>query len=261
MKMRFVHIVADYGEADPAFGEVIQRLRAYGPDITTYPTSVPPFDTLSTGFWIYQYGMGEHPEGMFIYSNTAPRKDNKRARDKNAGEIFMYGKLENGTEIMAVNAGNCFSFVKPHLVSFREVKVENMGSQFRSRDFYPKVAADHMLKKDVLGEEVSTDSIPEIPENKIAWIDGYGNIKTSIRKSRLILKPGEKVTLTINGIARTALVAGGNFYVNEGELSFSPGSSGYDDPFYELFLRGGSAEQLFNFPRAGAKIKLAEPNL
>jgi len=85
MKNRFVQIVADYGKSDPAFNEVIQRIYSYIPDLTIRTTSVPAFDTIGTGFWIYQYALGPHPEGMVIYSNTAPRKDNKLAREKNEG--------------------------------------------------------------------------------------------------------------------------------------------------------------------------------
>lgn len=254
--MQHIHVVTDYGLGDPAFGEVIQRLWQNLPDSVIHPTSVPAFDTLATGFWIYQYGMGHHPKGMFIYSNTAPRKDEKRAREANAGEIFVYAKLENGVDVMGVNAQHAFSFVKPYIKLFKQVNVENKGSQFRSRDFYPYAAAEFLNGNDlILGQDISTDHIPEIPENRIVWIDGYGNIKTTIRKSALSYELGTKVEVTINGIKRTALVAGGNFSVAEGELSFSPGSSGYNDPFMELFLRGGSAEHLYEFPRIGAKVK------
>lgn len=253
---RFVHIIADYGLGDPAFGEVTQRIKRYYPEADLFTTSVPAFDTLATGFWIYQYGMGISPDNMFIYSNTAPRKDDKRARKDNAGEKFVFARLENGVELMAVNAGYCLSFVKPHIENLTLVNVPNEGSQFRSRDYYPKVAADHLVDKDVLDDALDVALIPDLPGGRIAWMDGYGNIKTTIRASELDLHAGEKIKVSINGITRTALVAGGNFSVSEGELSFSPGSSGFDDPFYELFLRGGSARELFNTPRHGAKVKI-----
>lgn len=256
MKNKFVHIVADYGKDDPAFNEVVQRIYSYMPELKIRTTSVPAFDTIGTGFWIYQYAMGQHPEGMVIYSNTAPRKDNKHAREKNEGERLMYGKTENGIEIMAVNAGYCFSFIKPYLKLFRVVKIPNKGSQFRSRDFYPKALAKLLTNEAVLSEEIDTKLIIDPPVSKIAWIDGYGNIKTTIRRSDVDYQAGDKLHVMINKVRRTALIAGGNFSVSDGELSFSPGSSGYDDPFMELFLRGGSAEKLFEFPKSGVKVML-----
>ncbi len=255
---QFIHLIADYGLGDPAFGEVIQRLTALLPSATVFPTSVPAFDTLATGFWIYQYALGDHPKGMFIYSNTAPRKDKKQARKDNEGEGFLYAKLENGIEIMAVNSGYCFSFIKPYIKELKTVNVANKGSQFRSRDFYPKGVANHVNGKMVLGTNINPNRIPAIPEYQIVWIDGYGNIKTTIRASTTKLEPGTKIKIQINKVTRTALVVGGIFSVAEGELSFSPGSSGHEDRFMELILRGGSAAQLFDKPKIGTPIKLGE---
>lgn len=250
----FIHIITDYGTGDPAFGEVVQRVHGLIPEATTHLTSVYAFDTLATGFWIYQYGLGPHPEPMYIFANTAPRKDKKVARKNNEGELMMYGKLKNGVVIMAVNAGYCFSFVKDELKEFGVVDVANKGSQFRSRDFYPQVLAEIIHHDKGMGKKSSINNIPDVPSHMIAWADGYGNIKTTIRRSRVDFKPGEKVKVIINGVIRTALVAGGNFSVAEGELSFSPGSSGYHDPFMELFLRGGSAHSLFNMPANQSEI-------
>jgi S-adenosylmethionine hydrolase len=254
----FIHLLTDYGTGDPAFGEVIQRTQALIPEATIYPTSVGPFDTLATGYWIYQFGLGPHPQPMTIFANTAPRKDKKKARKHNEGEKMMYGVLGNGVGVLAVNAGYCFSFIKPELAEFRVVTVENKGSQFRSRDFYPQALANIITHKKGLGKTISIATIPDVPDNHVAWTDGYGNMKTTIRKSAVTYAPGTKVKVIINGVIRTALVAGGNFSVAEGELSFSPGSSGFSDPFMELFLRGGSAHSLFNMPPTQAEILISD---
>lgn len=88
------------------------------------------------------------------------------------------------------------------------------------------------------------------------WTDGFGNIKTSIRwsESRRSWNEGEKIHVQIGDRRATALVTGGVFSVDEGELAWSVGSSGHDDPFMETFLRGGSAADLFGKPAAGTEI-------
>jgi len=253
---KLLHVIADYGKNDPAFHEVEQRLYSLYSDFAIIETSVPAFNTVATGFWIYQFALGEHPNGMMIYSNTAPRKDDKNGRTENAGEHFIYAKLKNKVEILAVNAGFCFSFIKPFIQELKALNVQNHGSQFRSRDFYPQAAAA-IAKRDfnILGHDINIKQIPDEPNNMIAWVDGYGNIKTTIRKSLIKFPLGSKVQVIIDGVVRTALVAGGSFSVAEGELAFSFGSSGYDDPFVELFLRGGNAWKHFAKPSSAAEIK------
>ena len=49
-----VHIVADYGQGDLAFAEVVQRLKLHLPDAEPVLTPVPPFCTLAAGFCIAQ---------------------------------------------------------------------------------------------------------------------------------------------------------------------------------------------------------------
>jgi S-adenosylmethionine hydrolase len=249
----FIHVITDYGTGDPAFGEVAQRIYSLIPDSSLHFTSVHAFDTLATGFWIAQFGLGPHPEPSYIFANTAPRKDKKEAREHNEGERMMCAKLNNGVVVMAVNAGHCFSFIKQEIDEFKTVIVANKGSQFRSRDFYPEALAK-VIRGQGLGKSVKPGLIPDVPNHMVAWVDGYGNMKTTIRRSKVDYALGEKVKVIINGVIRTALVAGGNFSVAEGELSFSPGSSGYADPYMELFLRGGSAHSLFNYPPTQSQI-------
>ena len=70
----FIHLVADYGDADPAFSEVVHRLTYEDPSITVQTTAVPPFSTVATGFWIEQLGLHNPAfDDLLVYSNTAPR--------------------------------------------------------------------------------------------------------------------------------------------------------------------------------------------
>jgi hypothetical protein len=237
----FLHLITDYGVGDPAFGEVIQKLKLLSPNLEIYPTSVPAFSTLATGFWIGQYALVNSWPGLTIFSNTAPR-DLPGTRSRNEGEPFVYAQLNNGVHVCAVNAGYSLSFVKPLIKQLNKLKVRENGSQFRSRDFYPEAVVSiikvnmpsestsssrhseattkspsfpvaekshrqfmihHGLTKlprdpssssvpplgthytahlqNLLGPALDPASVPDIPSNKLAFIDGYGNIKTTIR--------------------------------------------------------------------------------
>ena len=251
-------LISDYGNGDPAFTEVILRLRELLPNILIHPQSTPPLSTVNTGFWIGQIALSGI-KNNYIYSNTAPRKHQKNAVVNNSGERLMYVKLKNGFEIVGINAGYNFSFIKNEIDKFHHVICENEGSQFRSRDKYPQAVAKMVNEdKSFMGESESIDIIPDAPKNVIASIDGYGNIKTSIRESEISLKAGQMITVDINSKKHTATYTDGTFNIHEGELAFAPGSSGYDNRFMELFLRGGSAENLFDNPLTETDIKILE---
>jgi len=252
----FIHLVADYGIGDLAFAEVVQRLKIKNPSANILPTSVPAFSTLATGFVIAQLALNDPLKNMFIYSNTAPRKDDSEKRHQNDGEKFMYALLDHNIQIAAVNAGYCFSFLKPHIKKFNHINIPNKGSQFRSRDFYPSAVTGILSsqKAKFIGKAKDIEDIPSIPKNRIMYVDGYGNLKTTIRSSEAKFKPGEKIRIKINHHVRTAVYADANFSVKMGDLAFAPGSSGGKDRFMEIFLRSGSAHQLFFKPSIESKI-------
>ena len=244
-----VVLISDYGLGDPSFTEVILKLRALLPEVYFIPHATPPFSTLNTGFWISQIALEPGIKNTFIYSNTAPRREHPQAQKENEGEKLMYAKLTNGFEIMAVDAGFVFSFVKPYINKFYYVDVSNNGSQFRSRDNYPAVVAK-MVYQDTkfIGRKEDLSIIPDYPDNVIASIDGYGNIKTTTRKSKVNFKFGETITITINNKTLNALYSDGIFNAENETLVVAPGSSGYNDMFIEIVFRGGSAARLFDNP-------------
>lgn len=256
MSKKLIHLIADYGSGDLAFSEIIQRMYHFNPDSHVLPTSIPSFSTLATGFIIAQLALNDPAEGMAIFSNTAPRKDDTEKRHENVGEPFAYAKLQNGVMVTAVHAQYAFSFIKPFISEFGMVNVANRGSQFRSRDFYPQ-GATGIFNGDTsfFGEKLDTSTIPDYPKNKILYIDSFGNIKTSIRLSEVVFKPGEKVRVNINGHVRTGVYADANFEVKAGDLAFAPGSSGGDDRFMEIFLRGANASEMFFRPMVESDIK------
>jgi S-adenosylmethionine hydrolase len=99
-------------------------------------------------------------------------------------------------------------------------------------------------------------SIPDVPQNRVAWIDGYGNMKTTTRSSEVTLKAGQPVLIQLNGIKRTAYFTDGTFSVHEGDLAFAPGSSGADNKCMELFLRGLSAWIEFGKPEVESEFTI-----
>lgn len=252
-----VVIISDYGIGDPAFTEVILQLRGFLPNAYIIPQSIPAFSTLNTGFWIYQISVTQNLKNTYIFSNTAPRKNNKSVQKNNGGEKLMYAKLENGFEIVAVNAGYVFSFVKPYIKKFHFVNVKNEGSQFRSRDYYPKAVSQIVKKNNKnIGIKGNLVSIPDVPRNTIASIDGYGNIKTTTRLSEINYAPGQEITIEINRQKHLATYTNGVFNITGGQLAFAPGSSGHNDKFMEIFVRGGNAYKLFDNPKVEEEVIL-----
>jgi len=248
-------VISDYGTGDPAFTEVLLQLKRFIPNSFILPQSVPPFSTVNTGYWIGQIALSPSLKNTFIYSNTAPRKDNSKAQENNKGEKLMYARLDNGFEIMAVNAGYVFSFVKNHISDFHYADISNEGSQFRSRDIYPEAVA-RMINKDksIMGNKGDIHAIPDYPKNVIASTDGYGNIKTTILSTEIDYKIGQKLIIKINGVKHEASYTDGSFNIEEGRVAFAPGSTGHSGKYMEIFYRGQSASELFMHPKVEEKI-------
>jgi S-adenosylmethionine hydrolase len=256
----FIFLIADYGIGDPAFAEVKQRLLMALPQAHIHELSVPPFSTLATGFWIAQLGLNAGPDRL-IYHNCAPRQDDPHARRDNEGEGLTYALLPNGVKVVGVNAGYTLSFIKHHAKVLQTVNVARGGSQFRSRDVFPPAAA--AIAQDdfaLLGDAIDPATIPDMPCDRIAWVDGYGNIKTTIPAHTIVMEPESKIVIRIGDVVSDAVYSDGSFRVPEGTLAFSPGSSGWSMPdgtslrWIELFLRGGSAWERFGRPRMGQAI-------
>jgi S-adenosyl-l-methionine hydroxide adenosyltransferase len=258
-----VHIVADYGHGDLAFAEVVQRIKLHLPDADPVPVPVPPFATLAAGFCVAQLGLNPAPPGTVVYHNVAPREDEEEAREGNEGERLAYALLPNGVRVIGVNAGHAFSFVREAAEELRWASVPAEGSQFRSRDLFPEAAANIALgRPGALGAEMDPTAIPGIPENRVAYVDGYGNLKTTIERDTPSIESGTALRVRIGKVELSATASDGSFGVKEGEMAFAPGSSGWRDAWgeetvwMELFLRGGSAWEGFGRPPLGSEIEV-----
>lgn len=260
-----LHIVADYAQGDMAIAEVCSAIATHLDDsVHWHFTSVPSFDTISTGFISAQLALQPvhlRPRNLFLYVNCAPRRDRSEARSHNEGEGLLHAKLSNGVQALVVNSGYSLSFLRADIQELSTAKVERGGSQFRSRDSFPPLVG-MMIRGDaaLIGESLDPLlAIPAAPSGIVAYVDSFGNLKTTCRDGDDLLKsltPGQKVAVRINASEGMATVARGSFNVPEGEIAFAPGSSGHDRRFWELFQRGGSAWEFFGRPRAGAKVEI-----
>ena len=105
------------------------------------------------------------------------------------------------------------------------------GSQFRSRDLFPQAAASIALgRPEALAEAIHPTDIPEVPAQRIAYIDGYGNLKTTILFHANAMAPGTIVRVRIGQAEQRALISDGSFAVEPGQLALAPGSSGWPYP-------------------------------
>lgn len=254
-----LHVVADFGTGDLAFAEVAQRFAMHLPDARIWPTSVPPFATVTTGFLVAQLALGDGPAGRAVFHNVAPRRDDAQARRDNDGEGLAHALLPNGVQVVGVLAGHAFSFLAEAGAELRWVDAPTAGSQFRSRDVFPRAVAG-ALAGGGLGAPVDAERVPPVRnEAQLAYVDGFGNLKTTVDAADAP-PPGTPVTVTIGDVARTAVRAGGGFAVPHGQLAFAPGSSGWDlagggrRRWMELFLRGGSAHAAFGRPVVETKV-------
>lgn len=256
-----IHLVADYGHGDLAFAEVRQRLAYLVPEAEVVVTPVPAFDTVSAGFCAAQLALTDGPPDRLVYTNVAPRTDESDPRPGNQGERLVAAVPRAGALVVGVNAQHCFSFLREELDELREVTVADAGSQFRSRDLFPAaVAALAHGDRSCLGRAVPPELVPPAPEQAVAYVDGYGNLKTTWTEAPV--EVGGQVLVCVGGSCAVATVTDGTFAVRHGEMSFAPGSSGWrrsdgtESRFYELLLRGGSAARRLGSPGAGAPVDL-----
>ena len=171
--------------------------------------------------------MGAHRQAA-----SSPERDGGRRAPgrSNEGEQLRYLELGNGVPVLAVDGGYSLPFIKDNIQEFREVDAPERGSQFRSRDHFPAHVAEVARgEPDSIGKERSLDDIPAKPETTVCHVDGYGNIKTSIRVSELDPTTDES-TVEIESQSRKASIEDGVFEVEEDSVVLASGSAGVRIP-------------------------------
>jgi S-adenosylmethionine hydrolase len=261
-----LHLIGDYGVGDLSFAEVASRLKRLIPECEVFPTPVPAFNTIAAGFIVAQLALNNPPPGTVIFENVAPRLDDDGPRAQGAGEPLVCAFLPEGVKVIGVLAGHAFSFLKDAGVPIRRVNCAASGSQFRSRDLFPDAIARIVRGDDgVLGDPISPDDIPDMPHGVICYVDGFGNIKTTWRVGEVEGRSGDLLRIRIySRVFAGNLATGQNFDVRHGELGLTPGSSGWRGAdgrtfrFLEVFLRGGSAWELFGRPPIGEEVEVGK---
>ena len=263
-----LHLVCDYAPDGLEFAEITTRLHdqlAEPSSVLIQQTATPPLDTIAVGFVTAQLALAPVQQRTVIFGNSAPRRDLHDEAAENRGRGLRYVRLTNGVQVLSVSSEFAFGFVRSDVAEYREVDCPDAGSQFRSRDFFPqRVAAVVDGDRSVLGDELDPATIEVVPPNLVAWTDGFGNIKTSMRRSHLRsagYTTGDRVLVTLNGVTLAGVVADGGFTVERGVLAVSAGSSGYADPFIELFLRvhhmsEKTAAVRFDYPDGGTRFEI-----
>lgn len=260
-------IVADYSTStsDLAFAEVKNRFFSLFENMSMSMHGVSPFNTIENGFFVAQLGLNSKlGKSHVIFHNVAPRKDDLDVRVNNAGEKLGFCVLPNGVLIVGVLSGYSFSFLN-EIVDVHVSKCDFAGSQFRSRDVFPQytktifnaVASGNIA--DVIESTLPKGTLPKVAKNTICYIDGYGNLKTTLEITPEIASQKE-IKISINGVEKLAKIGfDGVFSAQDGDLVISKGSSGWSLKegsriFYEIFFRGGSAKKAFNDAQVGDEV-------
>lgn len=104
--------------------------------------------------------------------------------------------------------------------------------------------------------------VPDIPSGRLAYTDGYGNLKLTLRREDVEGKTGQKVQIAIGKVKLDAVLSDESFGVPPGKLALAPGSSGWPGSYgkrvewLELFLRGGNAYEAFGRPKLGNQVRV-----
>jgi hypothetical protein len=79
-----------------------------------------------------------------------------------------------------VAAGSTFAFVRDEVDELVAVDQPATGSQFRSRDAFPALLPQlHSGDLAAAGRRLDPGDLPPVPEQVVAYVDGYGNLKTT----------------------------------------------------------------------------------
>ena len=274
--MQNITIIADYNKyGDLAFNEIKNNIRNFSDEFLTFDeVPVESFDSLQAGFLLYQ--LTYRPSRSIYFVNVAPRKNFEEDKE-NKGEGLLYVELKNKNKILTTDSYYTLYYLKDDIAGIYAVNASNDKSQFRSRDFFSYFVAElanwplDSFKTDYLEDTNLKDTdlvCLKAPDNsfnvlntspslsfrtKKLYVDSFGNIKTAARyndiKQYIDLNKEYKASLYDykgNLVNDNVTFNGSLFSVKEGDLSIYFGSSGFDNKFLEIALRGSDAYKMLN---------------
>ena len=107
--------------------------------------------------------------------------------------------------VVGVNAVYAFTFVREDAEGLRWASVPVGGSQFRSCDLWSEAAGDVVAGiAGALAREIEPSKIPDVPKDSVAYVDGYGNIKTTTKHAALAISSGTALGVRIGDVEREA---------------------------------------------------------
>ncbi len=228
------------------------------------------FNIYHTAFMLDQIALSEErlgkPTEHVIFVNTDPRNAKTAAQSVARGADFLVIKLKSGLTVCGPNKSFCFSLIKPRIKKAYAYQGVEEGSQFRSRDLFPKVIA--LLMKNTEKElekqyrKVNLSEIPDMKTKFVGHVDSFGNLKTTWKESDWKHIPYEtRIVITLHEYRKEAIYSAHLTNHEPGQLAFYAGSSGEQGNHYmelaTLFtLPYISANILFGKPHPGAEVKI-----
>jgi hypothetical protein len=244
---RLVHLVADYGPGDLAFAQLAQRLELLVPEVTVTVTRVGPSDTLAAGFCAARLARGPGASRQLVVQDVTSARG--------AAERLCVARTAEGAVVAAANAGWCWSFLADGLRGLWQLDVCHRHGLAPGQAVAAAVTRMLSHHGHALGPPVSRDTVPALPRRVVAYVDGDGNVDTTI--DRLPGPPGARVVVRIGGVSAPARVADSSATAEPGELTLRPGAiRGPAEAFLQLAVAGGSASRLFGDPPTGTPIAL-----
>ena len=211
-----VHIIADYGPGRP-------RLRRGRPADQVLPArrraGADPRAPL------------RHPRGRLLHRPARPQRRTGRDADLpqrrpppgrrggargNAGERLAFARLPTGVRVVGVNAGHAFSFVRDAAEELRWAAVPPRARSSARATCSRRPRPPSRWGGPTPSPRRSTGRRSRRARGAVAYVDGYGNVKTTLR-ARTRLRPGRRA-----GPDRRARAGGG---VSDGSSRSRPGSS------------------------------------
>jgi hypothetical protein len=216
-------------------------------EVTVTVTRVGPSDTLAAGFCPARLACGPAASSQFVVQDVTSARG--------AAERLCVARTAEGAVVAAANAGWCWSFLADELPGLWQLDVCYRHGLAPGQAVAAAVKRMLSHHGHALGAPVSRDSVPALPHRVVAYVDGDGNVDTTI--DRLPGPAGDRVVVRIGDVSAPARVAGSGATAAPGELTLRPGAvRGGAEAFLQLAVAGGSASRLFGDPPTGSPIAL-----